>query len=78
MIDLITGAELAEKLRFTGPTGAFRKFCRDIGIHPVPGRKDCYDPVAVRDRLNKVQGIGLSTEPDRSLLEISRERRRAA
>lgn len=79
MIDLITGAELAERLRFQGQTGAFREFCKKTGIQPVPGRKDCYDPVAVREKLNQAQGIAQSTaSASANLLEISKERRHAA
>jgi len=79
MIDLITGAELAERLRFQGQTGAFREFCKKTGIHPVPGRKDCYDPVAVREKLNQAQGIAQpTTAMGANLLEISKERRHAA
>lgn len=71
MIDLITGAELAERLRFQGTTGAFREFCRKASIRPVPGRKDCYDPVAVRKRLDDVQGL---TPSATSLVEQRRMR----
>ena len=79
MIDLITSAELAERLRFQGPTGAFREFCKKTGIQPVPGRKDCYDPVAVREKLNQAQGIMQSAaSAGANLLEISKERRHAA
>lgn len=79
MIDLITGAELAERLRFKGQTGAFREFCKKTGIQPVPGRKDCYDPVAVREKLNQAQGIvPTSAIAGTNLLEISKERRHAA
>lgn len=76
MIDLISGAELAARLRFEGRTGAFRKFCHDTGIRPVPGRKDCYDPVAVRQRLDSVQGLTTTVAAENvSLLEMSRVRR---
>jgi len=76
MIDLISGAELAKSLRFEGPTSAFRKFCQDTGIRPVPGRKDCYDPVAVRQRLNLVQGLTASIAyVNEGLLEMSMVRR---
>ena len=58
MISLISGDELASQLRFDGVSSSFRKFCKEAGIEPVPGRRDCYDPVAVRYRLNEIQGIG--------------------
>jgi hypothetical protein len=78
MINLITGAELAELLCFTGMTSACRKFLQDLGIRPVPGRKDCYDPVAVRHRLNHAQGIHDGMASAKSSLEVSRGRRHAA
>jgi hypothetical protein len=62
-IQLITAEELARELRFDGPTSAFRKFCKSAGIEPVPGRRDCYDPIAVRHKLNEIQGLGSSGEP---------------
>lgn len=62
-IQLITADELARELRFDGPTSAFRKFCKSAGIEPVPGRRDCYDPVAVRHKLNEMQGLGTSSKP---------------
>ncbi len=78
MIDLITGDELAARLRYKGQTGAYRAFLKETGICPVPGRKDCFDPVAVRQKLNDAQGLGASSVPGKSLLEISKERRHAA
>ena len=76
MISLISGDELASQLRFDGVTASFRKFCKEAGIVPVPGRRDCYDPVAVRYRLNEIQGIGdkVSAQADNAL-ERSRLRR---
>lgn len=63
-IRLLSGEELAHELRFDGTTSSFRRFCKSAGIEPVPGRKDCYDPVVVRHRLNRIQGIGESNAPD--------------
>lgn len=54
---LITGQELASAFRYCGVTPAFRKFCQGNGIYPVPGRRDFYDPVAVRHMLNQSQGL---------------------
>ena len=54
---LITGAELAEILRYSGVTSAFRSWLKFAEIETVPGRKDIYDPHHVRQRLNAVQGI---------------------
>ena len=61
-IHMITSEELARGLLFEGVTSAFYKFCKDAGIEPVPGRRDCYDPVAVRHKLNEIQGLGNSSE----------------
>lgn len=75
-IDLISGEELAMRLRFDGTTSSFRKFCHETGIRPVPGRKDCYDPVAVRQRLDLVQGLARAdVGNNNSLVEQSRARR---
>ncbi|PYG32289.1 hypothetical protein C8N36_10334 [Pelagimonas varians] len=78
MIDLISGEDLAKRLRFDGTTSAFRKFCHDTGIRSVPGRKDCYDPVAVRKRLDLVQGlVRVDAGGNDGLIEQSRARRSA-
>jgi hypothetical protein len=78
MINLISGEELAALLLFEGTTSAFRTFCKNSGIRPVPGRKDCYDPVAVRHKLNRLQGIEItSNDVDHCLIEASRVRRNA-
>ena len=54
---LMTGAELAEKMLYSGVTSAFRKWLKMLGITPVPGRTDIYDPLLVRHRLNVTQGM---------------------
>jgi hypothetical protein len=54
---LMTGAELAEAMRYSGVTSAFRQSLRMLGITPVPGRHDIYDPLLVRHRLNVAQGM---------------------
>lgn len=78
MIDLISGDELAKRLRFEGTTSAFRKFCHDTGIRSVPGRKDCYDPVAVRQRLDSIQGLArVVAGSNDGAIEQSRARRNA-
>lgn len=75
-IRLISGKELARELLFEGTTSAFRKFCREAGIEPVPGRKDCYDPIAVRHKLNEIQGLNSrSGAAAESALTRSRMRR---
>ncbi len=75
-IRLINSSELASALGFDGVTSAFRRFCNSAGIEPVPGRKNFYDPVAVRNRLDRLQGLGsdLHSAADRAL-QKSRMRR---
>ncbi len=76
-VTMMTGAELAIALRFDGTTSAFRKFCKTAGINPLPGRKDCYDPVAVRHQLNAIQGLVANQSEPTSALDRSRMRRDA-
>jgi hypothetical protein len=82
---LMTGAELAAVMRYSGVTSAFRNWLRSLGIKSVPGRSDLYDPQHVRHRLNEAQGIfppssKTSEAPEakpepRSLTEERRQRR---
>ncbi|WP_146681568.1 hypothetical protein [Thioclava sp. F28-4] len=77
---LVTGEELAEAMRFDGVKGAFRKWCKDIGIEPVPGRRNLYDPKLVRARLDAAQGMqtpsaNVEAAPTLSLVEQRRMRR---
>ena len=53
---LMTGAELAEVMRYSGVTSAFRGWLKSLDIKSVPGRNDLYDPHHVRHRLNEAQG----------------------
>lgn len=77
-IRLMTSQELAVELRFSGVNSAFRKFCNDADIRPVPGRRDCYDPIAVRVKLDRMQGLQpLSEAQSDSALIRSRMRRNA-
>lgn len=79
LIRLVSTADLAEVLGFSGPNDAFRIFCADKGIRPI--RKGWYDPHHVRARLNAVQGLAAlpqSSEPALSLVEQRRARRGAA
>ncbi|MHA6326011.1 hypothetical protein [Roseivivax sp. CAU 1753] len=57
---LMTGAELATIMRYAGVTSAFRASLKNLGIRPVPGRNDIYDPQHVRHRLNVSQGMHTS------------------
>ncbi|SDG52488.1 hypothetical protein [Alloyangia pacifica] len=82
---LMTGSELAEAMRYSGVTSAFRGWLKSLDIKPVPGRSDLYDPHHVRHRLNEAQGLSLRgfTPPEaptennepRSLTEMRRQRR---
>lgn len=75
-IQMMTGNELARALGFEGVTGSFRSFCQEAGIKTLPGRRDCYDPVAVRHRLNLVQGLtSVDADDNTGLLEMSKVRR---
>jgi hypothetical protein len=74
---LMTGEELAEAFRFSGVTNAFRKWCAEIGVASVPGRKNLYDPKHVRDRLDAIQGLQSQTNnPDISVSMSLVEKRR--
>lgn len=70
-IQMMTGNELARALGFEGVTGSFRNFCQAVGIKPLPGRRDCYDPVAVRRKLDELQGL---TSTSMTLVEQRRLR----
>lgn len=45
---------------YDGVTGRFRAWCREIGIKPVPGRTNIYDPKHVRERLDAAQHMANS------------------
>ena len=62
MIRLVSAAEVAACLGYSGPNDSFRKFCASAQIRPVPGRVGWYDPRHIRDRLDKVQGIDAPTQ----------------
>ncbi|SFP31289.1 hypothetical protein SAMN04488047_10511 [Tranquillimonas alkanivorans] len=77
-IRLMSGEELAALLRFEGVTSSFRAWCAQAGIRPVPGRRDVYDPVHVRRRLDAIQMQSAEPEADapvRTPMEQRRARR---
>ncbi|MGI3167128.1 hypothetical protein [Pseudooceanicola sp. 200-1SW] len=80
-LNMISGEELAQAVRFSGTTGRFQTWCRQIGIKPVPGRQNVYDPKQVRHALDIAQGI-MSPPPKveeaASLTEQRRARRAGA
>lgn len=63
-IQLITSDKLAESLGYSGPNHAFRTWCTQMRITPVPGRRGVYDPVLVRRRLDEAQGLALNAIED--------------
>ncbi|MEC7795583.1 MAG: hypothetical protein VX791_18955 [Pseudomonadota bacterium] len=81
-LTMISGDDLAKAMLFSGVTGRFRSWCREIGIRPVPGRHNVYDPKHVRQCLDVAQGIA-NVDPVRqqepmSLVEQRRLRRAGA
>ncbi len=79
---LLSGEELACAMGYPGLTSAFRAWCRRLGIKPVPGRTNTYDPKLVRARLDAAQGIEASPHPQEvsptpglTLVEQRRKRR---
>jgi len=76
MIQMMTGDQLAASFLYSGQNAAFHDFRKRLGIQPVPGRRDCYDPIAVREKLNQAQGINSAVPAGgRDVLEMSRKRR---
>ncbi|MCO8146380.1 hypothetical protein NHN26_14220 [Rhodovulum tesquicola] len=77
----LTAEELAGVMRFPdGPDSKFRRWVRQTGIEPVPGRPHLFDAHLVRERLNALQGI-VPSEPtsskpiENNLTELRRMRR---
>jgi hypothetical protein len=81
-VRLVKGADLADAFGYSRPNGAFHGFCAAIGITPVPGRRDIYDPRLVRLRLDAVQGIGSASgridQPDTGPSLVERRKARSA
>lgn len=67
-VTLISGAELAKLHGYSGVTSQCRAWWRSLGIRPLPGRKNIYDPRHVRERLNEAGGLSSAT----SLSEIAK------
>lgn len=75
---LITGEELAAAMRYKQVGGAFRKWCQKLGITPVRGRNNLYDPKHVRARLDAAQKAcepAVEAQPQLSLTEQRKARR---
>ena len=56
-ITLISGEELARLHGYASVTSQCRSWWRSLGITPLPGRKNIYDPIQVRERLNEAGGL---------------------
>lgn len=54
---LIQGEELAKMHGYSGVTSQCRAWWCSLGIEPVPGRKNIYDPRLVRNRLDQAGGL---------------------
>lgn len=79
---LMTADELAHEMGYTSANDAFRRWCSQLRITPVPGRRGVYDPVLVRRRLDEAQGLvsvenGAGGEAALTPLEQRRARRGA-
>ena len=62
-IELLKTEQLAKMCGYTSASPAFRLWCASLGITPVTGRRDVYDPILVRQRLDEAQGL-LPKNPD--------------
>ncbi|MAZ02538.1 MAG: hypothetical protein CMN56_05310 [Sneathiella sp.] len=51
---IISGQEAAEYLGYSGPTDAFKKFCREIGVKPI--RRGRYDIQQIDAALDSLLG----------------------
>lgn len=78
MLDLIRAEDLAHKMGYSSANGAFRAWCAELRISPVPGRRGLYDPSLVRHRLDEAQGLAPSDAADCGSLVAARRARRAA
>lgn len=77
MIELVRGEELAHSLGYSGVNNAFRDWCCQMRITPVPGRRGFYDPKLVRARLDEAQGLvrkDLDSLPKESFVAMRRAR----
>lgn len=56
-LTLITGEQLAKLHGYGSVTSSCRSWWKSIGVEPLPGRKNIYDPRQVRERLDLVGGL---------------------
>jgi hypothetical protein len=56
-LTLIRGEELAKLHGYSSVTSQCRAWWRSLGIRPLPGRKNIYDPRQVRERLDEAGGL---------------------
>ena len=79
-ISLVSSDDLASALGFASPNGAFRGFCRNLGITPVRRNPNYFDPKLVRLRLDQAQGLHAAVAAganEGDLVEARRARRAA-
>jgi hypothetical protein len=80
-LTLITGDKLAKMHGYNSVTSSCRYWWKSIGIEPLPGRKNIYDPRQVSERLDlvgrlrTVSAVNDSNKP--SLTEQRRARKNA-
>lgn len=61
-IKLISAEELAKECGYDKASNAFRQWCSNLKITPVPGRRGFFDPALVRQRLDEAQGLTVPPE----------------
>ena len=80
-LTLISGAELAKLHGYPAVTSQCRAWWKSLGILPLPGRKNIYDPMQVRLCLDKAMGLPNSRNPEQaatlSLVEQRKARKNA-
>lgn len=77
-IALISSAELASSMGYSGTNSAFRDWCAYMRIAPVPGRRGYFDPALVRRRLDEAQGLSENANVSPRDLVAARRARNAS
>lgn len=77
LVSLVSGNDLAKAHGYDGVTAQCRAWWRSMGIRPLPGRKNVYDPVQVRHCLNQQQGL-IPKEDERDAAPTSHVEQRKA
>lgn len=76
-LTLITGDQLAKLHGYSSVTSSCRTWWKSIGIEPLPGRKNIYDPRQVRERMNLLGGLQAVSSLERPEKASLTEQRRA-